>query len=54
MSEPERVPVTIDGRRLSVGNLDKVLYPLTGYTKAQVIDYYVRVAPVVLVQDIGT
>lgn len=48
MSGPERVPVTVDGRRLSVSNLDKVLYPLTGFTKAQVIDYYVRVAPVML------
>ena len=48
MSAPERVPVTIDGRRLSVSNLDKVMYPLTGFTKAQVIDYYVRVAPVML------
>ena len=43
-----RVPVTVDGRRLSVSNLDKVMYPLTGFTKAQVIDYYVRVAPVML------
>ena len=48
MSGPERVPVTVDGRRLSVSNLDKVMYPLTGFTKAQVIDYYVRVAPVML------
>ena len=48
MSAPERVPVTIDGRRLTVSNLDKVLYPLSGFTKAQVIDYYVRVAPVML------
>ena len=46
MSGPERVHVTVDGRRLSVSNLDKVMYPLTGFTKAQVIDYYVRVAPV--------
>ena len=43
-----RVPVTVDGRRLSVSNLDKVMYPLTAFTKAQVIDYYVRVAPVML------
>ena len=31
-----------------MSNLDKVMYPLTGFTKAQVIDYYVRVAPVML------
>ena len=48
MAEPERVAVEIDGRRLSVSNLDKVLYPLVGFTKAQVIDYYVRIAPVML------
>lgn len=40
--------VEIDGRTLSVSNLDKVLYPAVGFTKAQVIDYYLRVAPVAL------
>ncbi|MBI5547194.1 MAG: ATP-dependent DNA ligase [Deltaproteobacteria bacterium] len=40
--------VSIAGRRLSLSNLDKVLYPQVGFTKAQVIDYYVRVAPVLL------
>jgi bifunctional non-homologous end joining protein LigD len=40
--------VEIDGRELSVTNLDKVLYPETGFTKAEVIDYYVRVAPAML------
>jgi bifunctional non-homologous end joining protein LigD len=44
----ERTWVEIAGRRLAVSNLDKVLYPLVGFTKAQVIDYYVRVAPVML------
>jgi len=29
-------------------NLDKVLYPATGFTKGQVIDYYARIAPVLL------
>jgi bifunctional non-homologous end joining protein LigD len=38
----------IDGRRLRLSNLDKVLYPSAGTTKAEVIDYYVRVAPVML------
>jgi bifunctional non-homologous end joining protein LigD len=43
------VPVVeIDGRELSVTNLDKVLYPEVGFTKAEVIDYYVRVAPAML------
>ena len=40
--------VEIDGRELSITNLDKVLYPEVGFTKAQVIDYYVRVAPATL------
>ena len=40
--------VDIGGHRLKVSNLDKVLYPETGFTKAEVIDYYVRVAPVML------
>ncbi len=38
----------IEGRRLSLSNLEKVLYPETGFTKGQVIDYYVRVAPMLL------
>lgn len=45
---PERTAVVIDGRRLVVSNLDKVLYPLVGFTKADVIDYYVRIAPAML------
>ncbi|MFZ8756660.1 ATP-dependent DNA ligase [Microbacterium sp. HMH0099] len=40
--------VRIDGRRLRLSNLDKVLYPETGTTKGEVIDYYSRVAPVLL------
>lgn len=40
--------VEIEGRRLKVSNLDKVLYPEAGFTKAEVIDYYVRVAPALL------
>jgi bifunctional non-homologous end joining protein LigD len=40
--------VEVEGRRLKVTNLDKVLYPETGFTKGQVIDYYARIAPVLL------
>jgi bifunctional non-homologous end joining protein LigD len=40
--------VEIQGKRLELSNLDKVLYPEAGFTKAQVIDYYVRIAPVLL------
>ncbi|HEV8297457.1 MAG TPA: non-homologous end-joining DNA ligase [Acidimicrobiales bacterium] len=54
MAAPEsRTAVEIGGRRLSVSNLDKVLYPLVGFTKAQVIDYYVRVAPIMLIHIAG-
>jgi bifunctional non-homologous end joining protein LigD len=38
----------IDGRVLSVSNLDKVLYPEVGFTKGQVLDYYARIASVML------
>jgi bifunctional non-homologous end joining protein LigD len=41
------VEVEIGGRRLSLSNLDKPMYP-SGFTKAQVIDYYTRVAPAML------
>ncbi len=40
--------VELEGRRLRVRNLDKVLYPEVGFTKAEVIDYYVRIAPAML------
>ena len=40
--------VDVGGRRLRLSNLDKVLYPDTGTTKAEVIDYYSRIAPVML------
>ena len=40
--------IEIDGRQLTLTNLDKVLYPATGFTKGQVIDYYARIAPVLL------
>lgn len=41
-------PVTIDGRRLALTNLDKVLYPETGTTKAEVLEYIATIAPVML------
>lgn len=40
--------VDVEGRHLSLSNLDKVLYPATGFTKGQVIDYYARIAPALL------
>ncbi|QFY12644.1 ATP-dependent DNA ligase [Nonomuraea phyllanthi] len=43
-----KVPVKVDGRELTLSNLDKVLYPEYGFTKAEIIDYYSRIAPVLL------
>jgi len=40
--------VEVEGRRLALSNLDKVLYPETGFTKGEVIDYCARVAEVLL------
>jgi bifunctional non-homologous end joining protein LigD len=40
--------IEIQGRTLKLSNLDKVLYPATGFTKGQVIDYYARIAPALL------
>lgn len=45
---PERFPVTIDGHDLELSNLDKVMYPDAGFTKGEVVDYYTRLAPVLL------
>ena len=44
----EKLTVDVDGRHLQLTNLDKVLYPETGFTKGEVIDYYTRIAPVLL------
>ena len=46
--ESRKVPVEVEGRALTLSNLDKVLYPAAGFTKAQVIDYYQQIAPVLL------
>ena len=45
---PDRVGVAVAGRTLTLTNLDKVLFPRAGFTKSEVIDYYVRIAPVLL------
>ena len=44
----EQVTVEVDGRRLKLSNLDKVLYPATGTTKGEVLHYYAQVSPVLL------
>src|SRR6478736_4970989 len=44
----EDVRVAVDGRTLRLSNLDKVLFPRTGTTKGEVLDYYARISPVLL------
>jgi bifunctional non-homologous end joining protein LigD len=43
-----KVPVEVDGRNLTLSNLDKVLWPDAGFTKGEMIDYYTRIAPTML------
>lgn len=47
-AEREEVRVEVDGRTLTISNLQKVLYPRTGTTKGEVLNYYAQVAPVLL------
>ncbi len=42
------VRVDVEGRTLTISNLDKVLYPSTGTTKGEVLNYYAQIAPVLL------
>ncbi len=43
-----KVAVDVEGTQVILSNLDKVLYPEVGFTKGQVLDYYTRIAPVLL------
>jgi len=47
-SVPSDQNVEVGGRLLKLTNLEKVLYPQAGFTKGQVIDYYARIAPVLV------
>ena len=44
----KKTEIEVAGRKLLVSNLEKVLYPEEGFTKGQVIDYYIRIAPALL------
>ncbi len=48
--EPDAQRISVDGHEFTLKRLDKVLYPEAGTTKAQVLDYYARIAPVLLPQ----
>jgi bifunctional non-homologous end joining protein LigD len=45
---PGDTRVSLEGRELSISNLDKILFPAAGFAKGQLIDYYLRVGPVML------
>jgi bifunctional non-homologous end joining protein LigD len=47
MAKQESV-LQVEGREIKFSNLEKVLYPQTGFTKGQLIDYYTRISPVLL------
>jgi len=44
----DKAELVVEDRKIQVSNLGKVLYPEVGFTKGQVIDYYIRIAPVLL------
>jgi bifunctional non-homologous end joining protein LigD len=45
---PNSATLDIDGKQVAVTNLQKVFYPKTGFTKGQVIDYYIKISPVLM------
>ena len=47
-AEKQEVRVDVEGRTLTISSLEKVLYPRTGTTKGEVLNYYAQVAPVLL------
>ena len=48
MAKPRDHELEVEGRRIKLSNLDKVLYPAAPFTKGQVIDYYLRVSDYLL------
>jgi bifunctional non-homologous end joining protein LigD len=47
-SSRKRAKVTVAGRELSLSNLDKVLYPRSGFTKGELIEWYAQIGEVLL------
>jgi len=45
---PNNTTINIQGKQLKLSNLDKIFYPALNFNKGQVIDYYIRIAPVLL------
>ena len=50
MSSDSKLKTTLDvaGRKLKISNLNKVFYSATGFTKGQMLNYYIRIAPLIL------
>ena len=48
MPSNSKTNIEVAGRKLKISNLDKVFYPDTGFTKGQMLDYYIRIAPQLL------
>jgi bifunctional non-homologous end joining protein LigD len=48
VSPDSSVRTTVEGRELTISNLDKVFYPVSGFTKGEMLDYYARIAPIML------
>jgi bifunctional non-homologous end joining protein LigD len=46
--QSSEIRVEVEGRTLKLSNLDKVLYPRTGTTKGEVLNYYAQVSPAML------
>jgi bifunctional non-homologous end joining protein LigD len=44
----KKAELVVEGRTLAVSNLDKVLYPKAGFTKGEMINYYIQIAPALL------
>lgn len=53
MPVSDKIAVQVDGRDLTLTNLAKVLYPVDGFTKAEVLDYYQRISAVLLPHVVG-
>ena len=45
---PKKEQIEVEGRELTISNLDKVFYPESGYTKGQVIAYYSQIAEAII------
>jgi len=52
-AKAKRLELEVDGRELSISNPDKVLFPDDGITKAEMVGYYRRIAPLLVRHSAG-